>query len=186
MNGESAMRSGHVDLWLSDNYLRCGLESILQNIHFGDSQQRYVFLTEQQYFDVINQHYDLTKNKIIMLTDGNTFNFLGTSSMYQLSMKTTANDLQKFITTISNPKNTSAKSECQFSLTARERRLIDLIKEGKKMAEMGEHLNVHIKTVYQIRQTLIKKMGCDGVIDFLRTLRSDVFRNWLCETHQYH
>ena len=186
MNGEGFVQSGHVDLWLSDIYLRCGLESILKDIHFGNSQQRYVFLTEQQYSEVLEQNYDLSNHKIIMLTDGRSFNFLGSPAMYQLPMKTTAKELQKFINTITSQKNMDEKPESKFALTERELRLIELIMEGKKMAEMGEHLNVHLKTVYQMRQTLIRKMGCDGLIGFLRTLHSDIFSRWLRESCQYH
>ncbi|MBB1200989.1 LuxR family transcriptional regulator [Enterobacteriaceae bacterium 89] len=186
MNSESCVRSGHADLWLSDLYLRCGLENILQNIHFHHSAIRYVFLTERHYSDVVKQNYDLTTTKFILLTEGSVFNFLGDEAFYQLPMKTSVKELQKLINTLSLHKEVPNHHQARISLTDRERQVIDLIREGKRIAEMGPLLNVHIKTVYQIRQALMKKMGCDGLIDFLRTLRSDVFRNWLTETHRYH
>lgn len=186
MRGEDYTQHDHADIWLTDNYLRMGLENILQKINFGKTGLRYVFLTEQQYTDVLKRNYDLNKNRFVLLTDGTPFNFLNAAPFYQLPKRVTVHELQNFVMSISYPAAKPLASNKPILLTARERRLIDLIKEGKKMAEMGEYLNLHIKTVYQTRQTLIKKIGCTGAIDLLRTLHSDIFKNWLVESHQYH
>ncbi|MEW5562743.1 LuxR family transcriptional regulator [Enterobacter asburiae] len=186
MRGEDYTQHDHADIWLTDNYLRMGLENILQKIKFDNTGLRYVFLTEHHYTDVLKHNYDLTKNRIVLLTEGTSFNFLNTAPFYQLPKRVTVHELQNFVISISYLADKPLESKKPVLLTARERRLIDLIKEGKKMAEMGEYLNLHIKTVYQTRQTLIKKIGCSGAIDLLRTLRSDIFKNWLMESHQYH
>lgn len=101
-------------------------------------------------------------------------------------MNSSIEELQKFIISISHANEEQLQRKIPVVLTRRERVLINLIKDGKRIAEMGEHLNLHIKTVYQARQSLIKKMGCSGAVDLLRTLHSDVFKNWLAESHQYH
>jgi len=186
MRGEDYTQHAHADIWLTDNYLRMGLAHILEKINFDNTTLHYVFLTEQQYTDVLNHNYDLTKHRIVLLTDGTPFNFLSATPFYQLPKRVTVNELQNFIISIGYLADKPLATNKPVLLTDRERRLIDLIKEGKKMAEMGKYLNLHIKTVYQTRQTLIKKIGCTGSIDFLRTLRSDVFKNWLVESHQYH
>lgn len=45
MRSEDYVQSEHADLWLSDNYLRWGVESILEHIAFGNTAIRYVFLS---------------------------------------------------------------------------------------------------------------------------------------------
>ncbi|MBF8469268.1 LuxR family transcriptional regulator, partial [Klebsiella oxytoca] len=43
---------------------------------------------------------------------------------------------------------------------------------------IGKSLNLHIKTIYQIRLTLIKKLGCSGRTDFFNISRSETFKAW--------
>ncbi|AUO64212.1 DNA-binding CsgD family transcriptional regulator [Citrobacter amalonaticus] len=186
MRSEDYVQSEHADLWLSDNYLRWGVESILEHIAFGNTAIRYVFLSENQYLDVLKHNYDRGSSKIILLTDGSFFHFLDGIAFYQFPMNSSIEELQKFIISISHATEEQLQRKIPVVLTRRERVLINLIKDGKRIAEMGEHLNLHIKTVYQARQSLIKKMGCSGAVDLLRTLHSDVFKNWLAESHQYH
>ncbi len=57
------------DLWLSNNYLRWGMESILEHISFGNTAIRYVFLTENQYIDVLKYNCDRGGSKIILMTE---------------------------------------------------------------------------------------------------------------------
>nr|WP_159466213.1 LuxR C-terminal-related transcriptional regulator [Scandinavium goeteborgense] len=179
------MQLEQVDLWLSDHYLQLGLQKALENIRFDDTCIRYVFLTEQYYADVLSHNYDLDKNRLILLTNGHDFNFLDSVPLHRLSARATLDDIRNFITSITWQKGEPTMPSHRMLLTAREKKLIDLMKEGKKMTEVGMHMNVHIKTIYQIRQNLIKKMGCTGLIDFLRTLRSDVFSLWMQENQRY-
>lgn len=72
-------------------------------------------------------------------------------------MDSSIEELQEFIISISHPNENQLQRKIPVVLTHRERVLINLIKEGKRIAEIGEHLNLHIKTVYQVRQSLIKK-----------------------------
>ena len=51
--------------------------------------------------------------------------------------------------------------------------------EGRTIFEIFALLNLHLKTIYQARQNLIKKLGCSGLIDFQGILRAQIFRNWL-------
>ncbi|HDG8123755.1 TPA: LuxR family transcriptional regulator, partial [Klebsiella pneumoniae] len=37
---------------------------------------------------------------------------------------------------------------------------------------------LHIKTIYQIRLNLIKKLGCSGRTDFFNISRSETFKSW--------
>ncbi|HCB1662945.1 TPA: LuxR family transcriptional regulator, partial [Citrobacter farmeri] len=136
--------------------------------------------------DVLKHNYDRGSSKIILLTDGSFFHFLDGIAFYQFPMDSSIEELQKFIIAISQANENQLQRKIPVVLTHRERVLINLIKEGKRIAEIGEHLNLHIKTVYQVRQSLIKKMGCSGAVDLLRTLHSDVFKNWLAESHQCH
>jgi hypothetical protein len=63
------VQSAHADLWLSDNYLGWGMESILEHISFGNTAIRYVFLNENQYIDVLKYNYDRGGSKIILMTE---------------------------------------------------------------------------------------------------------------------
>lgn len=186
MNGMKPVQLAHADLWLSDHYLRLGLESIFATMTFDSPSLRYVFFTEKHYADVLAQRYDLNKHRLILLTEGYLYNFLTDIPLHRLSARSTVSEMEAFIAAITYGKGRESVAEKRVRFTARERLLIDLIKDGKKMAEMGAYFNVHTKTVYQIRQTVIRKMGCSGMIDFLRTLRSDVFSNWLVENHRVH
>ena len=127
------------------------------------------------------------RNTVILMTSN-----LGSDPLMQLldekpeATEGELHELLRPIIAISQANENQLQRKIPVVLTHRERVLINLIKEGKRIAEIGEHLNLHIKTVYQVRQSLIKKMGCSGAVDLLRTLHSDVFKNWLAESHQCH
>lgn len=186
MNGMKPVQLAHADLWLSDHYLRLGLENVLATMTFDSPSLRYVFFTEQYYADVLAHRYDLSQHRLILLTEGYLYNFLTDIPLHRLSARSTVSEVEAFMAAITYAKGKEKGAEKRVRFTARERLLIELIKDGKKMAEMGTYFNVHTKTIYQIRQTVIRKMGCSGMIDFLRTLRSDVFSTWLVESHRVH
>lgn len=62
--------------------------------------------------------------------------------------------------------------------TEREKKVIQLISNGEAVASIGRSLNLHIKTIYQIRLNLIKKLGCSGRTDFFNISRSETFKSW--------
>ncbi|WP_369700860.1 LuxR C-terminal-related transcriptional regulator [Citrobacter freundii] len=66
-----------------------------------------------------------------------------------------------------------------ISLTARDKYILTQLGEGRTIFEISALLNLHLKTIYQARQNLIKKLGCSGLIDFQGILRAQIFRNWL-------
>ncbi|MFV0265375.1 MAG: hypothetical protein ACK5JN_23655 [Kluyvera sp.] len=186
MRSDDYVRTEHADFWLSDNYLRWGLESLFTQNSLAKDSIHYVFLTEQRYSEVRQQNYNLSNTRIILLTDGSRFQFLNDMAIYQFPIKSSIEELQQFIISISSQKEPLRHYKAPVSLNQRERLLIDLIKQGKRMADMGELLNLHIKTVYQTRQSLMKKMGCSGAADLMHKLHSDIFKSWLAESHQLH
>ena len=62
--------------------------------------------------------------------------------------------------------------------TNREKEVIRLMNDGEAMVNIGKSLYLHIKTIYQIRLTLIKKLGCSGRTDFFNISRSETFKAW--------
>ena len=58
------------------------------------------------------------------------------------------------------------------------KKVIQLISNGEAVASIGRSLNLHIKTIYQIRLNLIKKLGCSGRTDFFNISRSETFKSW--------
>ncbi len=186
MRSDDYVRTKHADLWLSDNYLRWGLETIFSQLSLADCSIRYVFLTEQRYSEVREHNYDLNKTRIILLTDSSFFQFLNHMSIYQFPMNSSIEELHRFIISITNKKDVLRPRKTPISLSQRERLLIDLIKQGKRIADMGELLDLHIKTVYQTRQSLMKKIGSSGAVDLMHKLHSDIFKSWLAESHPLH
>lgn len=186
MRRDDYVRTKHADFWLSDNYLRQGLESIFTQFSLADDTIRYVFLTEQRYSEVREYNYDLQKTKIVLLTDSSFFQFLNNGSIYQFPMRSSIEELQRFVISIANTTEEPRMYKSSVSLSQRERLLIDLIKQGKRIADMSELMDLHIKTVYQARQSLMKKIGCSGAVDLMHKLHSDIFKNWLAESHRLH
>lgn len=167
------------DLWVDDSFLAQGLRFVLEKAHF-DSRIRYVFFTIEHYDAVLAQNYDCQTHCLILLTPGHMFHFLTDLSLYRLNTRATLGEMEALMAQAALRKGKSADlRQPKVKLSDRERRLLLLLREGKKVAEIADQFNLHFKTVYQTRQKLIVKLGCTGLIDFLRTLRTDVFIRWL-------
>ncbi|MEO3988658.1 helix-turn-helix transcriptional regulator [Pseudocitrobacter cyperus] len=184
MNGEAnPVKLELVDLWLEDNFLELGLRQVLGNIRFEHRDIRYVIFSANQYPHVKNHGYDLRRHCFILLSDGHLYNFLDSFSVNHISSKVTIGEMTRFLTSLRKTREGARRSEQKVKLSPRETTLINQMSDGKKINEMAQDLNVHIKTVYQIRSNLIKKLGCSGHIDFMQTLRTDAFKSWLTEQH---
>lgn len=182
MNGEAnPVKLERVDLWLDDNFLELGLRQILRNVRFNRDDVRFVIFSVNQYANVKQHQYDLRTHRFLLLGDGNLHNFLDSFTVNFISSKASINEMTRILTTIGKQREESPRLEQRVKLSPRETTLLDQMSNGKKIIEMAENLNVHIKTVYQIRSNLIKKLGCSGNIDFMKTLRNDVFKSWLTD-----
>jgi len=131
--------------------------------------------------NVKRYNYNLLTHRFILLSDGHSYNFLDSFNVNRISSKTSVEEMVNFLKTLRKKCEDNIHMEQKVKLSARETTLLDQMSDGKKVIEMAENLNVHIKTVYQMRTKLIKKLGCSGNIDFMQTLRTDVFKSWLTE-----
>lgn len=48
----------HYDLWINNNLLRQGLQLVLDSLSPGCFHGKYVFFTSDNYYAVLNHHYD--------------------------------------------------------------------------------------------------------------------------------
>lgn len=182
MNAEvSPVKLELVDLWLDDNFLEFGLRQVLKNLYLDRKDIRYVIFSASQYVNVKRHNYDLRTHRFILLSDGRLYNFLDSFTVNHISSKASVDEMVKFLTNLRKRSEDHSHIEQKVKLSARETTLLDQMSDGKKIIEMAENLNVHIKTVYQMRTNLIKKLGCAGNIDFMQTLRTDVFKSWLTD-----
>ncbi|MDU7372445.1 MAG: LuxR C-terminal-related transcriptional regulator [Klebsiella michiganensis] len=142
----------HYDLWINNNLLRQGLQLV--------------------------HHYDRKRVRFVLLTDGNDLNFLSEIPMYRIPARSTPAEIKSFILrpTLFGKKPDRESESIVF--TNREKEVIRLMNDGEAMANIGKSLNLHIKTIYQIRLTLIKKLGCSGRTDFFNISRSETFKAW--------
>lgn len=170
-----------VDLWLDDNFLEYGLREVLKDVRLDRQNIRYVIFSASQYANVARHNYDLRTHRFILLSDGQRYNFLDSFTVNHISSKASVEEIVKFLTSLRKKNEDHCHIEQKVKLSARETTLLDQMSDGKKIIEMAENLNVHIKTVYQMRTNLIKKLGCSGNIDFMQTLRTDVFKSWLTD-----
>lgn len=182
MNGEVyPVKLELVDLWLDDNFLKYGLCEILKDVRLDCQNMRYVMFSASQYANVTQHNYDLRTHRFILLSDGQRYNFLDSFTVNHISSKASIEEIVKFLTSLRKKNEDHCHIEQKVKLSTRETTLLDQMTDGKKIIEMAENLNVHIKTVYQMRTNLIKKLGCSGNIDFMQTLRTDVFKRWLTD-----
>lgn len=119
MRRDDYVRTKHADFWLSDNYLRQGLESIFTQFSLADDTIRYVFLTEQRYSEVREYNYDLRKTKIVLLTDSSFFQFLNNGSIYQFPMRSSIEELQRFVISIADKTEEPRMYKSSVSLSQR-------------------------------------------------------------------
>ncbi|WP_220676471.1 LuxR C-terminal-related transcriptional regulator [Klebsiella pasteurii] len=168
----------HYDLWINNNLLRQGLQLILDSLSPGYFHGKYVFFTSDNYYAVLNHHYDRKRVRFVLLTDGNDLNFLSELPMYRIPARATPAEIKSFILrpTLFGKKPDRESENIIF--TSREKEVIRLMNNGEAMVNIGKSLNLHIKTIYQIRLTLIKKLGCSGRTDFFNISRSETFKAW--------
>lgn len=176
----SQEHAGNAELWVDDIFIRQGLKNIIADIVFEDDKARLVFFTANHFEAVKKQNYDLNTHRLVLLIDGHLYQYLNEISFYRLPIDISVATLKQFIIDITGfASNHENQSELNISLTARDKYILTQLGEGRTIFEISALLNLHLKTIYQARQNLIKKLGCSGLIDFQGILQAQIFRNWL-------
>ncbi|HDN2718287.1 TPA: helix-turn-helix transcriptional regulator [Klebsiella aerogenes] len=170
--------SERYDLWIDNHFLMSGISLILRTLPESCFRKKHVFFTSDSYFSVLQHKYNRRETIFILLTEGNDLNFLSELPMIRIPARSTPAELKTFLNqpTRYYKSHTSPGELIQF--TEREKKVIQLISNGEAIASIGRSLNLHIKTIYQIRLNLIKKLGCSGRTDFFNISRSETFKSW--------
>lgn len=172
--------AGNAVLWIDDIFIRQGLKNILADIVFEDDKTRLVFFTANHFDAVKKQHYDLNTHRLVLLIDGHLYQYLNDISLYRLPVDSRVASIKQFIIDITCAGGKREhQSELNIFLTARDKYILTQLGEGRTVSEISAMLNLHLKTIYQARQNLIKKLGCSGLIDFQGILQAKIFQNWL-------
>ncbi|WP_368289043.1 LuxR C-terminal-related transcriptional regulator [Kluyvera intermedia] len=177
------VRTGNIDFWVDDSFLQLGLERTINKSSVLDPNIRLFFFTIDQYSQVKKQRYNSSAHRLILLTEGHMYNFLDDAGIYRMQKKSSFSEMEKVIVNATQRHDKAPKADLQtVVLSERDKTLLNYFCEGKKVNEIAELMQLHFKTIYLIRKNLISKLGCSGVIDFLHTLRKDVFKTWLMQT----
>ena len=155
------------DIWISDIYLQRGLETLLETSFSAPVRKRFVFFT------IENTH------RLVLLTQGDMYYFLSDFKMFRLHARCDLSTLQRSIKDIASDVEKVRKRPEKIVLTARDKVFLDQFSAGKSVQEIALLNKIHYKTVYQNRQKLITKLGCTNLVNFFRTLKSDVFKTWV-------
>lgn len=171
---------GNTDFWIDDNFLQLGLEKSIHKLTNLNPDMRLVFFTIDQYTQVKKQRYCPSAHRLILLTEGHMYNFLDDEKIFRVQKKSSFFEMEKSIVDAIHKDNKNPKTDAQnIVLSERDKTLLNYFCEGKKVSEIATLMQLHFKTIYLIRKSLINKLGCSGLIDFLHTLRKDVFKMWL-------
>lgn len=177
-NDKQGLFFNHYDLWINNNLLRQGLQLVLDSLSPDCFHGKYIFFTSDNYYSVINHQYDSRRVRFVLLTDGNDLNFLSEIPMYRIPARATPAEIKSFILRPTLFSRKSDNDADNIIFTSREKAVIKLMNDGEAIVNIGKSLNLHIKTIYQIRLTLIKKLGCSGRTDFFNISRSETFKAW--------
>lgn len=171
-------RIKEADLWVRDKFLEQGLEALFRERVVLHDNLRFVFFTIDYYYDVKAQNYDLSAHRLIFLTQGYSFRFLNDFRMYRLDVNETLDTIHSFIVEISwNSELVDSVTYENMILTIRDRVLIEQLSNGKNVAKIATLNQLHYKTVYQNRQDLMKKFGCESLVDFLKCSKTKFSKN---------
>ena len=174
------IRVGNIDFWIDDNFLQLGLEKSIHNLKNLNPNMRLVFFTIDQYTQVKKQRYNPSGHRLILLTEGHMYNFLDDEKIYRVHKKSSFTEMENLIVDAIHKNNKNSKSDTpNIVISERDKTLLNYFCEGKKVSEIATLMQLHFKTIYLMRKTLINKLGCSGLIDFLHTLRKNVFKMWL-------
>ena len=123
----------HYDLWINNNLLRQGLQLVLDSLSPGCFHGKYVFFTSDNYYAVLNHHYDRKRVRFVLLTDGNDLNFLSELPMYRIPARATPAEIKSFILrpTLFGKKPDRESENIIF--TSREKEVIRLMNDGEAM-----------------------------------------------------
>lgn len=171
-------RSEHYDLWFDNGFLLYGMSLILNSLPASYFRKKHVFFTSDNYFAVLQHNYNRRDTLFILLTEGNDLNLLSELPMLRLPANSTPEELKIFLHQPTRYYKTHPAPGASVQFTEREKKVIQLISNGEAVASIGRSLNLHIKTIYQIRLNLIKKLGCSGRTDFFNISRSETFKSW--------
>lgn len=174
------IRVEQADIWVNDRFLELGLEVLFADETLVNRRLRFVFFTIDHYFNVKAQNYNLSTHRVVFLTQGPGYNFLNDLNMYRIDTRSDLDDIRRFIVELSCDldKREPLKS-VGVRLTLRDRLIIEQLSVGVNVSEIANINQIHYKTVCQIRQDLIRKLGCENQVELMEILRSDVFKRWV-------
>ncbi|MEW7311184.1 hypothetical protein AB1E22_00350 [Buttiauxella gaviniae] len=168
-----------------DSWLRLGLLNLVEEyVHNKRLKANFVFFTAEYYYEVLERKDSFYDTVFILFIRDNPYSFLSELPAHRVSISVS---LQKLIGLLDNIDTSRFILESQnphFHLTEREATFIAFSTMEMLPAEISVKMELHIKTIYDLRLSVLKKFGCSTFNSFSVMIHNPFFKTWMAS--HYH
>lgn len=167
------------DVWVSDMFLEQGIEALVNESLVKDNKIFFVFFTADEYFNVVARNYNPSTHRLILLTQGLLYSFINDENIYRLDSRATMDTINSFMTIISDGDEKTRNTKEKIAFSVNEKAVLRCLMAQKNIMETASINKIHFKTVYHLRQSMSKKLGCGTIVELFSVIRSEIFKKWI-------
>lgn len=174
INKEVKIKNNKIFFIMDNELMALGIEHLL---HDENIERDYVFFSSEYIYEAKRFSLKMPGVIFIMVYTKNRLTFIKDSFIsYRLNAKCTLNMWKKTSSVIACIDSDYTNSSCLFSY--RELILLGMALRCTDVKDIGDAMNLHYKTVYGIRTSIFKKLGCSNKNDFSLLVTSGILRKW--------
>jgi DNA-binding CsgD family transcriptional regulator len=165
---------------ISSNYLVClGLKAVLTDLFspgtvtLFQNFDEYANLEKEFQYDLIflhsdlyvlhNKHFQLIKNKLVIITENEHNNFSNQSELATLRVTQSQNDIIEQLEDFFTSRINKNSSEAQEELSQRELEVLKLVAVGLLNKQIADQLSISLHTVISHRKNITRKLAIKTV-----------------------
>ncbi|MGK0706876.1 helix-turn-helix domain-containing protein [Yokenella regensburgei] len=168
----------HYEVYTGNQFLAEGISHLMERLKNSLFVTHIIFFTEEQYFNAVSASASYCDICFVFLVENNELLFLDDMPLYRISVKSSLDQFTSLLLKVNvserfcHPENTS------MILTSREISILKMIREGSSIKDMVASTGLHIKTIYQVRSSARRKLGCKTTIELCTLCKGKLFINW--------
>lgn len=165
---------------VQDVFLKLGLLGILEEYLSNKSLvNNFVIFTPEHYYKVLEENFSPYNTVFLVLTHEQNYPFLNQLPLKRIPFSTTPLQLIELFKTCTPAFNKKEQQEREVLLSKREILFINFCEHGLSPAETSREMGLHIKTIYDLRLSVLKKIGCSSFNELNILIHSPVFKKWM-------
>lgn len=170
---------------IKDSWLRLGLLNLVEEyVHNKRLKANFVFFTAEYYYQVLERKDSFYDTVFIFFIRDNAYSFLSELPAHRVSISVSPQKLIGLLDNIVPTRFILDSQNPHFHLSEREATFIAFSTMGMLPAEISVKMDLHIKTIYDLRLSVLKKFGCATFNSFSVMIHNPFFKTWMAS--HYH